>query len=138
MLVCIVASRRACDWGSWWPADRSSWAGAHWRQVVPLIHFCYPIMFVVITIQSICLILMGPNRSPYSVYPVYLVYPWIAWVVFAIALYGFEINTTLYPCSNYSIILFMFMSRSLYYVNWNMELNLRNTCHHKGGMGPFG
>jgi hypothetical protein len=19
--------------------------------------------------------------------------------------------------------------------NWNMELNLRNTCHHKGGMG---
>jgi hypothetical protein len=20
-------------------------------------------------------------------------------------------------------------------VNWNMELNLRNTCHHKGGMG---
>jgi hypothetical protein len=25
----------------------------------------------------------------------------------------------------------MFMSRSLN-VNWNMELNLRNTCHHKG------
>jgi hypothetical protein len=23
-------------------------------------------------------------------------------------------------------------------VNWNMELNLRNTCHHKGGMGPLG
>jgi hypothetical protein len=22
--------------------------------------------------------------------------------------------------------------------NWNMELNLRNTCHHKGGMGPLG
>jgi hypothetical protein len=20
-------------------------------------------------------------------------------------------------------------------LNWNMELNLRNTCHHKGGMG---
>jgi hypothetical protein len=20
-------------------------------------------------------------------------------------------------------------------VNWNMELNLRNMCHHKGGMG---
>jgi hypothetical protein len=35
-------------------------------------------------------------------------------------------------------MLFMFMSRSLYYVNWNMELNLRNTCHHKGGMGPLG
>jgi hypothetical protein len=26
------------------------------------------------------------------------------------------------------------MSRSLN-VNWNMELNLRNTCHHKGLMG---
>jgi hypothetical protein len=22
-------------------------------------------------------------------------------------------------------------------VNWNMELNLINTCHHKGGMGPL-
>jgi hypothetical protein len=54
---------------------------------------------------------------------------------FPIALYGFGINTTLYPCSSYSVILFMFMSRSLYYFNWNMELNLRNTCHHKGGMG---
>jgi hypothetical protein len=21
--------------------------------------------------------------------------------------------------------------------NWNMELNLRNMCHHKGGMDPF-
>jgi hypothetical protein len=30
------------------------------------------------------------------------------------------------------------MSRSLYYVNWNMELNFRNMCHHKGGMGPLG
>jgi hypothetical protein len=34
------------------------------RQVVPLIHFCYPIIFVIITIQCIGLILMGPNRSP--------------------------------------------------------------------------
>jgi hypothetical protein len=34
------------------------------RQVVPLIHSCYPIMFFIITIQCICLILMGPNRSP--------------------------------------------------------------------------
>jgi hypothetical protein len=22
--------------------------------------------------------------------------------------------------------------------NWNMELNLRNMCHYKGGMGPLG
>jgi hypothetical protein len=44
-------------------------------------HFYYPIMFFIITIQCIVLILMGPNRSPYSVYPFYLVYPWIIWVV---------------------------------------------------------
>jgi hypothetical protein len=31
----------------------------------------------------------------------------------------------------------MFMSRSLN-VNWNMELNLRNTCHHKGLMDALG
>jgi hypothetical protein len=53
---------------------------------------------------------------------------------YAIALFGFGINISLYPCSNYSVILLMFMSRSLN-VNWNMELNLRNTCHHKGLMG---
>jgi hypothetical protein len=53
---------------------------------------------------------------------------------FANALYGFGINITLSSCSNYTAILFMFMSRSLFF-NWNMELNLRNTCHHKGGMG---
>jgi hypothetical protein len=27
-------------------------------------HFCYPIIFFIITIQCIGLILMGPNRSP--------------------------------------------------------------------------
>jgi hypothetical protein len=43
-------------------------------------------------------------------------------------------NVSLYSCSKYFVILFMFMSRSLN-VNWNIELNLRNTCHHKGGMG---
>jgi hypothetical protein len=30
-----------------------------------------------------------------------------------IALYGFGLNITLCTCSNYSVILFMFMSRSL-------------------------
>jgi hypothetical protein len=33
---------------------------------------------------------------------------------YAIALYGFGINILLYPCSNYSVMLFMFMIRSLY------------------------
>jgi uncharacterized membrane protein YkvI len=34
------------------------------RQVVPLIHFCYPIMFSNVTYSCIGLMLMGPNRSP--------------------------------------------------------------------------
>jgi hypothetical protein len=34
------------------------------RQVVPFIHFCYPIIFFISTIQCIGLILMEPNRSP--------------------------------------------------------------------------
>jgi hypothetical protein len=33
---------------------------------------------------------------------------------FATALYGFGINISLYPCSNYSVMLFMFMSRSIF------------------------
>jgi hypothetical protein len=45
------------------------------------------------------------------------------------------VNISLYSCSNYSVMLFMFISRSIYYFNWKIELNLRNMCHHKGGMG---
>jgi hypothetical protein len=37
------------------------------------------------------------------------------------------------------VILYYYCSISVYdktiVVNWNMELNLRNTSHHKGGMG---
>jgi hypothetical protein len=38
------------------------------------------------------------------------------------------------------ILLFYLCSCQDHYVivNWNMELNLRTTCHHKGGMGPLG
>jgi hypothetical protein len=34
------------------------------------------------------------------------------------------------------IMLFNYCSWQDYCVNWNMELNLRNTCYHRGGMGP--
>jgi hypothetical protein len=34
----------------------------------------------------------------------------------------------------YTIILFI-VHVNIIIFNWNMELNLRNTCHHKGGMG---
>jgi hypothetical protein len=53
---------------------------------------------------------------------------------FAIALFGFGFNITLFSCSNYTVILFIIHVKIIIF-NWNMELNLRNTCHHKGGMG---
>jgi hypothetical protein len=30
---------------------------------------------------------------------------------------------------------FIYVHVKIINVNWNMELNFRNTCHHKGGMG---
>jgi hypothetical protein len=53
---------------------------------------------------------------------------------FAIALYGFRFNITSCSCSNYTVILFIIHVKIIIF-NWNVELNLRNMCHHKGGMG---
>jgi hypothetical protein len=64
MFVCIASSRRASDLGPRYSAGGKYWAGAHWRQVVPLTTFIYPIMFSIITLACLGLILMGPNRSP--------------------------------------------------------------------------
>jgi hypothetical protein len=33
---------------------------------------------------------------------------------------------------------FIYVHVKIINVNWNMELNLRNTCHHKEGMIPLG
>jgi hypothetical protein len=33
------------------------------------------------------------------------------------------------------ILLFIYVHVKIIIFNWNMKLNLRNTCHHKGGMG---
>jgi hypothetical protein len=30
---------------------------------------------------------------------------------------------------------FIYVLVKIIIFNWNMELNLRNMCHHKGGMG---
>jgi hypothetical protein len=49
MSVCIVASRRESDRGPRYLVGGNYWAGAHWRQVVPLTTFIYPIMFSIIT-----------------------------------------------------------------------------------------
>jgi hypothetical protein len=69
-------------------------------------------MFSIIIYLSIGLILMGPNRSP-SMFILLPCSPLNHLGSFTIALYGFGINIKLCPCSNYSVILFMFMSRSL-------------------------
>jgi hypothetical protein len=46
----------------------------------------------------------------------------------SIALYGFGINISLYPCSNYFFILFMFMSRSLMLIRtWSLTWETRAT-----------
>jgi hypothetical protein len=50
----------------------------------------------------------------------------------AIALYGFGFNITLYPCSNYSIILFVFMSRSLFLIGtWSLTWETRATTREE-------
>jgi hypothetical protein len=47
---------------------------------------------------------------------------------FSIALYGFGLNITLCPCSNYSVILFMFMTRSLLLIGtWSLTWETRAT-----------
>jgi hypothetical protein len=96
-------------------------------------HFYYPIMFFIIIYSCICLILMGPNRSPKSSY-LLPCSPLNYLGSFAIALYGFGFNITLCSCSNYTVISFIIHGKIIIF-NWNMELNLRNTCHHKSGMG---
>jgi hypothetical protein len=52
--------------------------------------------------------LMGPN-----LFILFTLFTLLHLGSYAIALHGFGINISLYPCSNYSVILFMFMSRSL-------------------------
>jgi hypothetical protein len=129
MLVCIVASRRASGWGSRCSADRSCWAGAHWRQLVPLTTF-YPIMFFNITNSCIGLIWWDPIGHP-SLNIFYLVYPWIIWVV-CYCFIWFWVNILLYPCSNYFVILFMFMSRSLSLMGtWSLTWETRATTRVK-------
>jgi hypothetical protein len=58
----------------------------------------------------------------------YLVHPWIIWVVFAIALYAFGFNITLSSCCNYTVILFMFVSRSLFLIaTWSLTCETHAT-----------
>jgi hypothetical protein len=90
-------------------------------------HFYYPIMFFIIIYSCIGSILMGPNRSPQSDYLLPCL-PMNQLGSFAIALYGFGINITLCPCSNYSVILFMFISRSLFLIGtWSLTWETRAT-----------
>jgi hypothetical protein len=96
-------------------------------------HFYYPIMFFIITYPYIGLILMGPIGHP-SLVILLPCLPLNYLGSFAIALYGFGFNITLCSCSNYNVILFIVHVKIIIF-NWNIKLNLRNMCHHKGGMG---
>jgi hypothetical protein len=77
------------------------------RQVVPLIHFCYPIMFFNIIYSCICLIWMGSNTSPYIVYLFTLFTPEslgsyaIAYTVFGLIFHYIHVHIILlcYLCS---------------------------------------
>jgi hypothetical protein len=96
-------------------------------------HSYYPIMFFIIIYSCISLILMDPIGHP-SLVILLPCSPLNYLGSFAIALYGFGFNITLCSCSNYTVILFIVHVKIIIF-NWNMELNLRNMWHHKGGMG---
>jgi hypothetical protein len=80
IFVCIVTSRRASDWGAISSTGWRNWAGARWRQTVPLTILIYPIMFSIITVACLCLIwwdLIGHTSFVYFI-------PWLPlnfWVV---------------------------------------------------------
>jgi hypothetical protein len=68
MFVCIVASRRASDRGVQNSTGWRNWAGARWRQVVPLTTLLYPIIFSIITVACLGLIWWDPICHPSLVY----------------------------------------------------------------------
>jgi hypothetical protein len=134
MFVCIASSRRASDRGPWYPAGGNFWPWAHWRQVVPLTIFIYLIILFIIILACIGLIWWDPIGHP-SLVTLTSCLPLNFWVVFAIAIYGFGCRDNYYTWSFFIIIIVLYCSWEDCYVNWNMELNLRNTSHHKGGIG---
>jgi hypothetical protein len=94
---------------------------------VPLIHFCYPIIFFIITYSCIDLILMGPNRSP-SLFIHFTFLSMNHLGSFANCFTWFWDNISLYPCSNYFVILSMFMSRPLMLIGtWSLTWETRAT-----------
>jgi hypothetical protein len=52
---------------------------------------------------------------------------------YAIALHGFGL---IFHISVFQLFCYViYVHVKIINFNWNMELNLRTTCHHKGGMG---
>ena len=76
---------------------------------------------------------MGPNRLPQIVYLITLFTP-ESYGQLCYCFTWFWDNHLLYLCSNYSCYS-VYVHVKFINVNWNIELNLRNTCHHKGLMG---
>jgi hypothetical protein len=101
MSVCIVASRRVSDRGLRHSAGGKYWAGARWRQVVPLTTFIYPIMFSIITLTCLGLILIGPNRSPYfgHLYTLFTTEPFGQFLLLLYVVLGVMIISYSWSCS---------------------------------------
>jgi hypothetical protein len=107
MFVCIFASRQASYWGSKCSAGGDCWAGARWRQVVPLITYIYPIMFLLIIM--ICIGYFCWDSIGYPSLTIFIpCLPLNFWVVPAIALCGFGYWDTHYSwsCFYYQFVIY--------------------------------
>jgi hypothetical protein len=109
MFVCIVASRRASHKGSRGSTGGDCWAGARWRQVVPLITSFYTIMFLLIIMICIGQFWCDPIGCP-SLAIFIPCLPLIFWVVLAIALCGFGCGDTHYSWSYFCYQFVIFCS----------------------------
>jgi hypothetical protein len=70
---------------------------------------------------------MGPNLVCLSILPCL---PLNHMGSYAIALHGFGI---IFVISMFQLFCYsIYVHVKIINVNWNIELNLRNTCHHKG------
>jgi hypothetical protein len=96
-------------------------------------HICYPIKFFIIIYQCIGLVLMGPNRSPYSIYPFYLVYPWINWVVMLLLymVLGKYFITSMFQLLCY--VIYVHDKIIMLIGTWSDHPGKQ--CYHKGLMG---
>jgi hypothetical protein len=132
-MYCVDASRRTSHCGFWGSASRDSWAGAHWRQVVPLITY-FP-SHVLINFNDLHrLILMGSFMYPSFDYSIPCSPLEYFWVVLAIALcgLGMEIHYSWLFC--YDLVIIIVHVKIIKLMGtWSDHPGKQ--CYHKGLMG---